>query len=104
MAVDGSSTDAQVEIEYDNTVGYALTGDVSLAQRHFMAASILVRRTTDKISRGGNSVESRTQLEMFSRSARDAMSYLRSVGALPMPSSAATSQPVRVFDMSGVRE
>lgn len=104
MAVDGSSTDAQVELEYDNTVGYALTGDVSLAQRHFMAASILVRRTTEKITRGGNTIESRTQLELFNRSANAAMSYLRSVGALPMPASAATSQPTRVFDMSGVRE
>lgn len=104
MSVSSASTDQAVEAEYEDTLGYALTGDVALARRHVIAAGIRVSRTADKIGRGGNSVELRTQLESIRASQRDALTYLRQVGALPTPATASANQLPRVYDVSGVRE
>jgi len=44
MALDSSSTLAEVQAEYDDTVSYDSPPDVSLARRHLAAIRILRRR------------------------------------------------------------
>lgn len=103
MAVTSASTDEQVEAEYEDTLSYALTADVALARRFVIAAGIRISRAASKLSRGGNSIELSTNLQIWQQAQRDAISYLRACGALMLPTSSTANQP-RVYSVEGVKE
>lgn len=103
MAVSSTSTDLEVEAEYEDTLSYALTADVALARRFVAAVGVRISRAAGKLSRGGNSIELTQNLQIWQQKERDAMSWLRACGALTTPASSTNTMP-RVYSVEGTRE
>jgi hypothetical protein len=105
MPVTSASTDDQVDAEFEDTLGYALTADVSLAMRFYWAVGIRLSRAVGKIQNGQNAVELTANLPLWREQQREVARWLRDANALPTPNTAtANREPTHVFAFDGVRE
>lgn len=62
MPLTSSSTDAEVQAEYDNTASYILDQDLDKARRFVVAATIMISRRPSSMTKGANAMSNRVDL------------------------------------------
>lgn len=79
MAIDGSSTTAEVEAEFDDCAGYEIAGSVSMAQRLVRAGTILLRRYATGMGSDGQYVQ--RDVRVLKETVLDARRYIQAAGS-----------------------